>query len=58
MRKFLIAATNSGCGKTTITIGLLRALQRKGLRVQPLRFHKNRAALIFRAIFAIVKNNK
>ena len=35
MRKFLIAATNSGCGKTTITIGLLRALQRKGLRVQP-----------------------
>ena len=35
MRKFLIAATNSGCGKTTVTIGLLRALQRKGLRVQP-----------------------
>jgi cobyrinic acid a,c-diamide synthase len=35
MRKFLIAATNSGCGKTTITIGLLRALQQKGLRVQP-----------------------
>ena len=35
MRNFLIAATNSGCGKTTITIGLLRALRRKGVHVQP-----------------------
>lgn len=32
---FLIAATNSNCGKTTFTMGLLRALKRKGLRVQP-----------------------
>ena len=35
MRKFLIGATNSGCGKTTITAGLLRALSRRGQRVQP-----------------------
>ena len=35
MRKFLIGATNSGCGKTTLTAGLLRALSRRGLTVQP-----------------------
>lgn len=35
MRKFLIAATSSGCGKTTFTMGMLRALRRKGLKVQP-----------------------
>lgn len=33
--QFLIAAPQSGAGKTTVTLGLLRALQRKGLRVQP-----------------------
>ena len=32
---FLLAATNSGCGKTTLTIGILRALQRKGIAVRP-----------------------
>lgn len=32
---FLIAATNSNCGKTTFTMGLLRALKRKGVHVQP-----------------------
>lgn len=31
----LIAGTGSGCGKTTLTLGLLRALQQRGLRVQP-----------------------
>lgn len=35
MQNFIIAATNSGCGKTTVTIGLLRALQRKSTDVQP-----------------------
>ncbi len=33
--KFLIAATSSGCGKTTLSLGLMRALTRKALRVQP-----------------------
>jgi cobyrinic acid a,c-diamide synthase len=33
--QFLIAAPASGSGKTTITLGLLRALVNKGLRVQP-----------------------
>lgn len=33
--QFLIGATSSGSGKTTFTIGLLRALQRRGLHVQP-----------------------
>ncbi len=32
---FLIGGTNSGCGKTTLTLGLLRSLARRGLRVMP-----------------------
>ena len=35
MIQLLIGATTSGSGKTTFTIGLLRALSRRGLRVQP-----------------------
>ncbi len=31
----LLAATHSGAGKTTLTLGLLAALARRGLRVQP-----------------------
>lgn len=34
-RAFLVAGTHSGCGKTTITLGLLAALRARGLRVQP-----------------------
>jgi cobyrinic acid a,c-diamide synthase len=33
--QFLLAAAHSGAGKTTVTLGLLRALQRKGYIVQP-----------------------
>lgn len=32
---FIIAGTNSGCGKTTVTSGILSALVKRGLRVQP-----------------------
>lgn len=32
---FLIAGTHSGCGKTTVTLGILSALRRRGLAVQP-----------------------
>lgn len=32
---FVIAGTSSGCGKTTVTLGLLRALMLRGLRVKP-----------------------
>lgn len=32
---FVIAGTNSGCGKTTVTIGLMRLLMRKGYSVAP-----------------------
>ena len=35
LKKLLIAGTNSGVGKTTITMGLIAALRRRGLRVQP-----------------------
>ncbi len=34
MSGLIIAATGSGCGKTTITLGLLRALRRKGINVR------------------------
>jgi cobyrinic acid a,c-diamide synthase len=33
MRGFLVAAPRSGSGKTTVTLGLMRALARRGLRV-------------------------
>ena len=33
--RILVAATSSGCGKTTLTVGLLRVLAQRGLRVQP-----------------------
>lgn len=32
---FIIAGTGSGCGKTTVTLGILRALIARGLSVQP-----------------------
>ena len=35
MIQLLIGAATSGSGKTTFTVGLLRALSRRGLRVQP-----------------------
>ena len=34
MRGIIIAGTHSGCGKTTVTLGILAALKRKGLTVQ------------------------
>ena len=35
MRAIVIAGTHSGCGKTTVTLGILAALRKKGLEVQP-----------------------
>ena len=35
MRGFVIGGTHSGCGKTTVTLGLLSALRKKGFVVQP-----------------------
>ena len=32
---FVIAGTHSGCGKTTITLGLMAALKKRGLKIQP-----------------------
>ncbi|MEE9358935.1 MAG: cobyrinic acid a,c-diamide synthase, partial [Hyphomicrobium sp.] len=34
-RGLIIAAPRSGAGKTTIALGLMRALRRQGLAVQP-----------------------
>ena len=33
--RFLIAAPSSGAGKTTVTLGLLRAFKNRGIRTQP-----------------------
>lgn len=35
LKGLIIAGTSSGCGKTTITLGFLAALVRRGLRVAP-----------------------
>ncbi len=35
MNAIVIAGTHSGCGKTTITLGILAALKKKGYTVQP-----------------------
>ncbi|MBI3399729.1 MAG: cobyrinate a,c-diamide synthase [Deltaproteobacteria bacterium] len=35
MNSFIIAATHSGAGKTTITLGLMSALRKRGMIVQP-----------------------
>src|SRR5919108_575913 len=34
MKAFAVAGTHSGVGKTTVTLGLLAALQRRGYKVQ------------------------
>lgn len=34
MNRFVLAGTGSGVGKTTFTIGIMRALMKRGLRVQ------------------------
>ncbi|MCX8030155.1 MAG: cobyrinate a,c-diamide synthase [Thermodesulfovibrionales bacterium] len=35
MRGVIIAGTHSGCGKTTVTLGIMAALKAMGLKVQP-----------------------
>ena len=35
MNRLVIAGTHSGSGKTTVTVGLLAALRKRGLKVQP-----------------------
>ncbi len=35
VRAFCIAGTHSGCGKTTVSLGIMSALKQRGLDVQP-----------------------
>ncbi|BCS88697.1 cobyrinate a,c-diamide synthase [Pseudodesulfovibrio sediminis] len=35
IKAFIVAGTNSGCGKTSISLGLMAALSRRDIRVQP-----------------------
>jgi len=32
---FVVAGTHSGCGKTTVTLGIMAALCKRGIDVQP-----------------------
>ena len=49
--QFLIGAAASGSGKTTFTMGLLRALKRKGMHVQPFKCGPDYIDGKFHAIF-------
>lgn len=37
MKRIVIAGTHSGCGKTTLSLGIMAAFTRRGKRLHPLR---------------------
>lgn len=43
---FVLAGTGSGCGKTTVTLGLLNVMKQRGLRVQPCKVGPDRKSVV------------
>ncbi len=50
--RFVIAGTNSGCGKTTITSALISAIKKRGLKIQPFKIGPDYIDTMFHSFIA------
>ena len=56
--RLLLAGTGSGCGKTTVTTAILRALQRRGVSVHPFLRVRQRVKVTVNALGLAERNVK